>query len=183
MGDSEGVERKVLTPGIIAGLDGRPIRLSSPHAEGKLLSVSATGKTSLKPSQKGHQYGQYWSLVPTRGGFEIISSRTDHKICHYPEKGGDVSTRVAPLGADSDCVWKIGKEGEIYQPDSEGGERYLWLAKDKLYVTRDGFLAERWTPLKDGEAPPNSRAAAITWFFAIVIVIAIAFLYLCKRSP
>jgi hypothetical protein len=50
-----------------------------------------------------------------------------------------------------DCIWSLGKDGEIYQRNPNGGERYLWLADNKLFVTLDGFLAESWIAVSNIE--------------------------------
>jgi hypothetical protein len=50
-----------------------------------------------------------------------------------------------------DCIWSLGKDGEIYQLNPNGGERYLWMADNKLFVTLDGFLAESWVPVSNIE--------------------------------
>jgi len=148
---TSGMKNKHLTPDRVAQLDGRPIRLSSPYADGKLLTISPRGKVTLELPETG--YDQYWRLIPTDDGFLFSSSRNGDMVCHHVPDGGSIVSK--PLSEDTnDCVWKLGKHGEIYQPNPEGGERYLWLADDKLFATLDGFLAESWVPLSDIEQPP-----------------------------
>ena len=55
------------------------------------------------------------------------------------------------------CIWKLGKTGEIYQSNPSGGEKYLWLADNELFVTLDGFLAESWIPFSEKELPPKNK--------------------------
>ena len=144
------MKNKHLTAEGVAHLDGRPIKLSSSFSEGKLLTISPTGKTTLEYPDTG--FDQQWHLIPESDGFILSSSQKGDMICHNVEDKGIVQAR--PLSDETkDCVWKVGKTGEIYQKNPAGGERYLWLADDKLFVILDGFLAESWTPISDIEQP------------------------------
>jgi len=177
--------KRVLTPQIIAHLDGKAIRLSSPYAEGQLLSVNSEGVISLEsPDSTG--FDQHWRLLPTSGGFQIVSAKYGFKICHQPQNGGIVSAiKHAQPQSGSDCVWKVGKEGEIYQPDSvQGGERYLWLAGSHLYATYDGFLAERWSPYLYGEKlpPPVGPQYPIEIIMVGVVLLILGYLFWFRKS-
>ena len=138
-----------LTSDKITQLNGRSIRLFSP-SDGRLLTISPRGKITSELPETG--FDQYWNLIPVDDGFLLASSKNGDMICHHLIDGGMIISK--PLSDDiNDCVWKLGKQGEIYQPNPKGGERYLWLANDKLYATLDGFLAENWVPLNDDENP------------------------------
>ena len=173
-----------LTADIVAELDGRPIRLSSPYAEKKLLTISPMGKITLESPYTG--FDQYWRLIPTDDGFLISSSKNGDMICHHTKDGGVITPK--PLSEDTkDCVWKLGKKGEIYQPNPEGGERYLWLADDKLYATIDGYLAETWVPLTDVEQPPlpeqkSNVNSSIPIIIAVILVVIVLGVILMKNK-
>ncbi len=194
------MKEKNLTPDVVASLNGSPIRLSSPYTDGKLLTVSPDGDVTSEPLGEG--FDQYWRLIPahesyshsTAGvrtavggkddkGFLLASSKNGDMICHRMTDGGSIISK--PLSYNTkDCVWNIGNDGEIYQPNPEGGERYLWLANDKLYATLDGFLAENWVPLSDIEQPKidesvvlpdseSSESISLIIFMIIAIVLVI----------
>jgi ABC-type antimicrobial peptide transport system permease subunit len=65
--------------------------------------------------------------------------------------GGGLNDKLKEELIKDDCIWSLGKDGEIYQLNPKGGERYLWLADNKLFVTLDGFLAESWVPVSNIE--------------------------------
>ena len=161
--------KRILTPEIVDQLEGRAIRLSSPYAEGQLLSVSPQGKISLEP-QKTKGVDQYWELIPIGEGFEIVSAKFGFKVCHHLKNGGVVSTIEHGSADATDCVWKLTEEGEIYQEDPQGGERYLWLAGGRLYATRDGFLAEKWAPYLFGEKLPSPVGPQYNKFLILIVL-------------
>lgn len=170
-----------LTPDRIAHLDGRPVRLSSPYAERKLLTISPAGKITLEDPHSG--YDQMWRLIPVDGGFIISSSKDGYVICHRLKDEGIVRC-LRSNNKDKDCVWKVGKKGEIYQKNPEGGERYLWLADGGLYATLDGYLAENWTPLTDIELPKITKTEKSQGInilpFILVVVIMLLLLWILK---
>lgn len=146
--------KRILTPQIVARLNGTPIRLSSPYAEGQLLSINEEGVLSLENPETA-DFDQRWRLIPNGKGFQIISSELGFKVCHQPGKGGIVSAINNIKKNEGGCIWYLNDKGEIYQPDHEiGGEKYLWLAGSHLYVTRDAFLAEKWAHFLPGEKLP-----------------------------
>lgn len=172
--------KRVLTPEIIARLDGKAIRLSSPYAEGQLLSISERGEISLENPESGED--QHWRLVPQGDGFLIISAKYGFKICHNPRHGGIISA-IKHAGDTSGCVWKLGKDGEIYQPNPEGGERYLWLAGGHLYATRDGFLAENWAPYLYGEKLPSPVGPQYPpWMVVTVAILLLVLIYFMTKK-
>ncbi len=173
--------KRILTSEIVTRLNGHPIRLSSPYAEGQLLSVNKEGEISLEDSGAS-EFDQYWKLMPERGGFEIVSSQRGFKICHHMENGG-VVTAIKQAHSQGGCVWKVGKEGEIYQPSPDGNERYLWLAGSHLYATKDGFLAENWAPYLFGEKlpPPVGPQYGVGMLLIMVaLIILLGFFFLKK---
>ncbi len=204
---------KILTPVRIADLDGKPIRLSSKYCEGKLLTIDKFGTATLEDKNTDldradhgydsadhsydsvdhgydsadHNHDQHWRLVPDakKGGFKLISARDGYMICHYIEDGGVVKTRQSYFGECDGCIWKIGKGGEIYQAHPKGGERYLWLADDKLFVTLDGYLAENWEEVEENvekftqDSFGNGIMMAV---FVIIIIVAAIFIYQFYKS-
>lgn len=186
------MEGKYLTLEKIIDLDGRSIRLSSPYTEGRFLSISPTGEvTSELP---GSGFDQFWRLIQVSDGFLLVSSKNYDMVCHIVTDEGSIVSK--PISDDTDdCIWKLGKRGEIYQPNPNGGERYLWLANNKLYATLDGFLAENWIPLFDvnhssvsltsSDSESESYDMKIPPFFivaaVVMMVILVLGLYLQKR--
>lgn len=149
--------KRVLTPQMISRLNGAPIRLSSPYADGKLLSIDKEGNISLEEI-KSDEYDQRWRLVPMgNGGFEIVSKSKGFKICHIPDSGGVVTAihHACNSTGKVDSTWYLTNEGEIYQSNSLGERTYLWLAGSHLYITQDSFVAEKWSPLFPGEKLPS----------------------------
>lgn len=128
------------------------MRFYSPYSDGKVLTIRPRGGITSELPETG--FDQHWQLIPVDDGFLLASSKNGDMVCHHIADGGVIVSK--PLSDNiHDCVWRLGKQGEIYQPNPEGGERYLWLANDRLYATLDGFLAENWVPLNDIEKPPS----------------------------
>lgn len=172
--------KRLLNSRIISLLGGRPIRLSSPDAEGQLLSITAKGEISLEdPGVSG--FDQYWKLVPMHDGFQIVSSEKGYRVCHHPANGGVVTAIKEGSSGGEGCVWKLGNEGEIFQENPLGGERYLWLAGSHLYVTQDGFLAERWAPFFQGEKLP-SPVGPQHYRFMMLALLGLIILYFSIKS-
>lgn len=118
--------------------------------------------------------GSKWRLVPIENEFMIISPDYGHKICHFEKDEGKVNT-VPFTEKVEGCMWKLGKRGEIYQNNPGGGEKYLWSAKDSLYVTNDGFLADKWlSPIHS--TSPEQPKTDYTIFFVVIFLIFILFL-------
>jgi len=170
---------RTLTLQIIDRLDGRPIRLSSPYAEGQLLSITKDGDISLEDSG-AENFDQFWSLKRVGNGFEIISSKYGLKICHNPRNGGIVTAIKHATSKERGCIWYISEEGEIYQPDPQGGERYLWLAGSHLYVTRDGFIADKWAAFFAGDRLPSPVGPQYPIWVIIILVVILA-VYMLKK--
>lgn len=171
-----------LRPDQIAELDGRPIRLSGSYSDGKLLTISPDRRVTLAEDEQG--YDQLWKLLPSADGFILSSAKDGNMICHYMEDGG--MARIRPLDAeDKNCVWKLGSSGEIYQINPNGGERYLWAANNKLYVTLDGYLAENWIPLSDIKVPyiatPEKKNNFNILIFIVLLVFVCMIVYLLKK--
>ena len=167
-----------LTSKLIKQLDGKPIRLTSEYANGKLLSVNPDGLLSLEEPDSSGSYDQFWRLVPVEKGFLISSLVDSYTICYDPSNN---DVKVTEQGSEDECAWKVGVGGEFYQPNPDGGERYLWVAKGKLYATFDGYLAENWTPLDVGDTLPDiytERYGGSSNTFMIVILAVISFLLL-----
>jgi hypothetical protein len=169
-----------LTSKLIKQLNGKPIRLTSEYSNGRLLSVNYTGELSLQDSDLTKKYDQFWKLIPNKKGF-LISSKVANFTIRYDPSGNDV--KVATQAKDDNCSWKVGVGGEFYQPNPDGGERYLWVADRKIYSTFDGYLAEKWTPLDIGDTLPgiytekygkSSKSLTV----AILVIIAFLVLYL-----
>ena len=167
-----------LTTKLIKQLDGKPIRLTSDYANGKLLSVNPAGELSLQEPGSPESYDQFWKLIPVDGGFLITSTVDSYTISYDPLTN---SVRVVESCNDDNCAWKVGVGGEFYQINPDGGERYLWIAKGKLYATSDGYLAENWTPLDVGNTLPGihiEKYGNSSNSFMVVILAVIAFLLL-----
>ena len=178
----DGENKNLLSPDKIANLDGRPVRFSSPYAEGKILTVDKYGRVTSEYS--GHGHDQFWRLIPVEGGFLLTSVKDEYMVCHLQEDSGDIITK--PLSYDTKgCVWKTGKSGEMYQPTEGDGEKYLWLANDKLYVTNDGYLAENWVPLSDFQnkildsisTPPIEKWDMIPFVIMGIVVMVLLWLF------
>lgn len=171
-----------LRPEQIAELDGHPIRLTSSYTDGKLLTINPDRKVTLKEDEEG--YDQLWHLQPVEDGFLLTSSKDGNMVCHYMEDGGMARIRPLSMG-DSNCVWKLGSSGEIYQKNPKGGERYLWMANDQLYVTLDGYLAESWIPLSDVKMdiiiPPPEKTTYTTYIILVLIFLICLFMYVYKN--
>lgn len=164
-----------LTTKLIKQLNGKPIRLTSEYANGKLLSVDFNGEISLQ-EPKSDEYDQYWKLSPVEKGFLISSMLDNYLICYDPSTKHIITS---DKGKGENCTWKVGVGGEFYQPNSSGGERYLWVAGEKLYATSDGYLAENWTPLDIGNNLPGvytEKYGGSSSSFMVVILVIIAFL-------
>ena len=166
---------KKLTITTIDQLSGNPIRLSSSYADGKLLTINPHSKVILEDPGEG--YDQAWRFTPVgTNEFLISSSKNGDMICHYTKKEGEVS--IFPLSENIEgCAWKVGKSGELYQKNS-GGERYLWMVGDKLFVTQDSYLAENWIPLSDGKEldttkSPKTQEFNYTPFVILFIIVVI----------
>lgn len=162
---------QILTSEKIEESNSEPIHLSSSLSKGKLLTINPRNKITLekkKPGRSNNIECQMWKLIPSGDGGFFISSPNGKVVCHYMKDEGDV--RVKNLSMDiikryqqknledeSDkgicdgCVWKLGKNGEIYQDNPKGGERYLWIVNGGLFVTLDGFLADNWIIVSDVE--------------------------------
>jgi len=173
-----------LTSKLIKQLNGKPIRLTSEYANGKLLSVNHAGELSLQESYLTKEYDQFWKLIPDKKGF-LISSKVDNFTIRYDPSGNDV--KVATQTKDDNCSWKVGAGGEFYQPNPDGGERYLWVADGKLYPTFDGYLAENWTPLDVGDALPGictekHGRPSNSLMVVVLVVIAFLILYLVRNK-
>lgn len=169
-----------LTSKLIKQLNGKPIRLTSEYSNGKLLSVNSVGELSLQESGLSNEYDQFWKLIPDKKGF-LISSLIDNYTIYQDPACNDVKAVNQQVSNDNNCVWKVGTGGEFYQPNPDGGERYLWVAKEKVYVTSDGYLAENWTPLDIGNTLPGiytEKHGGSTNSLMIVILVVIAFLLL-----
>ena len=168
---------KTLNPNNISFLQEKPVSFTSTFAEGKLMTISPEGKMTLEYPEEG--YDQKWILIPVKEKEMIISSsKNGDMICHNMKDQGNIT--VKPLSEDiDDCCWKIGKDGEIYQENPNGGERYLWMANDNLFVTLDGFLAEKWIPLNDIKQPTEHKNDEENNNNFIYVFILCIFLFLC----
>ena len=167
-----------LTSNLIKQLGGKPIRLTSEYANGKLLSVNHTGELSLQETDTTETFDQSWRLTPMKKGFLISSMIYNFIICYDSSKNEII---VVDQANNDNCVWKVGVGGEFYQPNPDGGERYLWIAKGKLYGTSDGYLAENWTPLDVGNTLPGiytEKYGNSSSNFMVVILVIISFLLL-----
>lgn len=158
-----------LTSEKIEELNSESVHLSSSLSKGKLLTLNSKNKITLekkKPGSSNNTECQMWKLIPSGDGGFFISSPKGKVICHYMKNEGDIS--VKDLSIDTikryqqknledgnevcnGCVWKLGKNSEIYQDNPKGGERYLWLVNGELFVTLDGFLADNWVIVSDVE--------------------------------
>ena len=170
-----------LTSKLIKQLNGKPIRLTSEYANGKLLSVDSVGELSLQEPGLSDVYDQFWKLIPEKKGFLISSLIDNYNIYHDPISNNNVKAVDQQDGNDNNCVWKVGVGGEFYQPNPNGGEKYLWVAKEKVYATSDGYLAENWTPLDIGNTLPGiyiEKHGGSTNSLMVVILVVIAFLLL-----
>ena len=172
-----------LTSKLIKELNGKPMRLTSEYANGQLLSVDPDGSLSLQESDPSGEYDQFWRLIPVENGFLISSAVNSYIICYDPSNN---DVKVVDQVTDDNCAWKVGVGGEFYQPNPDGGERYLWIAGGKLYATFDGYLAENWTPLDIGSVLPGIYTekhgdSSNTFMIVIVVVISFLLIYLISR--
>jgi len=174
---------KTLKPENITKLARKPVSFTSTFADGKLMTMCPNGKATLENPDDG--YDQRWIIIPVKENEVLLcSSKQKNMICHRMTDEGNITTK--PLSDDiEDCVWKVGKGGEIYQDNPKGGERYLWMADDKLFVTLDGFLAEKWIPLDGIQHPVDfniDKKNNISIFFILFLCILIFALFYFRGS-
>jgi len=145
---------------VVDRLDGEPIGLSSEASGGKLLSVDAQGNISFQP-EGATEYDQKWHLLRTDNEISVVSEREGYAVC--TDRGGEPSGDVVAVRCDDPDRWKIGTEGELYHD-----EKYLWMAKDKLYASHDGFVSEQWVPVFE-----ERSASTVPYIMAAIAVIAV----------
>ena len=155
---------------------GVPLRLSSSFEKDSVLTLNSSGKITFEKKSGRESLDSQWRLVPVDDGV-LLKSMSDYDVCHFIEDAGDIKLIHNPNDeAISGCVWKIGKSGEIYQPHPDGGERYLWMADGKMFVTLDGFLAESWIPLSDFTPKKKAKQYEIFWIGVIILIIILLYI-------
>jgi hypothetical protein len=135
---------------------------SGSPSEGKVLSVTSDGALTYSHDPQGDDT---WKRVPAAGGngFNLVSGRSHFALEYGPEWSGEQVYAVPYFGpglrpkgdrreTTSHTVWYLSTDNEIYTFISGGDgltpvRKYLWMVSDKLYVTPDEYVAERWSPI------------------------------------
>ena len=167
------------------------MRLTAEYAQNRVLASNRNGEVFADDPDLTSRYNRRaydkWRLIPvipgeTSEGFFLVNGDTHDMVCHPNINSGELVSRPFSTQSNFDgCVWRLNK-GKIYQKHPEGGERYLWLARDRLYCTNDSYLADRFIPISAREdftlpqQPPPKKCNMGKWFLLILIIILVLFL-------
>ena len=123
---------------------GKPITLSSEYGKGKLLTLL---NDRIAFVEADNASDQIWTLKDANtpgGGFYIVCPNGS-VLGSVPGNEALVTTyRMGDGVPKSIKLWYFGRKGTIYQPRTNGGDRYLWTPNGELYIALDGFLGEKW---------------------------------------
>lgn len=160
----------------IEHISSSPLRLTSTYSDGKFLTLNSQNKFSFESDD--HHPHQSFSLIPKDDKFLLVAPDTS-LVCHSLEDEGEIHRKYmhdSDVDETKDCEWSIGKNGELYQPHPEGGERYLWIAGDNLHVTNDGYLAEMWEIPEIEQFTQTQSSSNIFIFVFLLLIVGVYFL-------
>jgi hypothetical protein len=131
-------------------MEAKTFRLLSPAKDGKVLVVNLKGALWYDaPGTQG--VDDEWMTIKSREpldegvqGYYLIAANYKLVLEYNPAVGENV-TAIPFTGLGDHTTWYISPDAEIYTISADGDEKkYMWSILDKVFVTQDEHLAEKW---------------------------------------
>jgi hypothetical protein len=162
--------------------------LQCPEENEKYLAVNLLGELSCKDLADQTTDKIWDKLEPKSGdldGFFIVSDTYRMSLDYKPESHGEeIRGKFFAPSAKKHTLWNMTKDNEIYTV-VDGDKKYLWPLLDKVFVTPDENMAEKWTPvsLEGYDISPEtkkeeSKLYVYAWFLIFIVVLYMIFMRL-----